>query len=193
MKMMRVGDKDEVLARGWAAPSCPRFGFGALSTGTCSTQGFLGALCSTPTSPGTFCRAGAETRSSHGLLSTLISSQLLSRNLTSKVERSRSCTDTIQERSKSRQRSTPASKTKVRPLPGRVAGLGKALMPSLPLSERIQHQQFADTKSWSCGVLLGLRYCPEAELLPTAPSKILRGWELQSRRRLAGLFVGFVA
>ncbi|XP_035199769.1 E3 ubiquitin-protein ligase RNF169 isoform X1 [Oxyura jamaicensis] len=40
----------------------------------------------------------------------------LSGNLTSKVERSRSCTDTIQERSKSRQRSAPASKTKVPPV-----------------------------------------------------------------------------
>ncbi|XP_068543657.1 E3 ubiquitin-protein ligase RNF169 [Anas acuta] len=40
----------------------------------------------------------------------------LSGNLTSKVERSRSCTDTIQERSKSRQRSAPASKTKVPPI-----------------------------------------------------------------------------
>ncbi|NXN82025.1 RN169 ligase, partial [Bombycilla garrulus] len=37
----------------------------------------------------------------------------LSGNLTSKVERSRSCNDTIQERSKSRQRSAPATKTKV--------------------------------------------------------------------------------
>uniref|UniRef100_A0A8C6J3A3 RING-type E3 ubiquitin transferase n=1 Tax=Melopsittacus undulatus TaxID=13146 RepID=A0A8C6J3A3_MELUD len=37
----------------------------------------------------------------------------LSGNLTTKVERSRSCNDTIQERSKSRQRSAPASKTKV--------------------------------------------------------------------------------
>lgn len=38
---------------------------------------------------------------------------LLFRNLTSKVERSRSCNDTIQERSKSRQRSAPATKAKV--------------------------------------------------------------------------------
>ncbi|XP_057277155.1 E3 ubiquitin-protein ligase RNF169 [Pezoporus wallicus] len=37
----------------------------------------------------------------------------LSGNLTAKVERSRSCNDTIQERSKSRQRSAPANKTKV--------------------------------------------------------------------------------
>ncbi|NWY94909.1 RN169 ligase, partial [Loxia curvirostra] len=37
----------------------------------------------------------------------------LSGNLTSKVERSRSCNDTIQERSKSRQRSAPATKAKV--------------------------------------------------------------------------------
>uniref|UniRef100_A0A8C5JKP0 Signal peptidase complex subunit 2 n=1 Tax=Junco hyemalis TaxID=40217 RepID=A0A8C5JKP0_JUNHY len=36
----------------------------------------------------------------------------LSGNLTSKVERSRSCNDTIQERSKSRQRSAPATKAK---------------------------------------------------------------------------------
>ncbi|NXE94417.1 RN169 ligase, partial [Menura novaehollandiae] len=43
---------------------------------------------------------------------------LLSGNLTSKVERSRSCNDTIQERSKSRQRSAPANKTKVLPVPG---------------------------------------------------------------------------
>ncbi|NXL88949.1 RN169 ligase, partial [Alectura lathami] len=40
----------------------------------------------------------------------------LSGNLTSKVERSRSCSDTIQERSKSRQRSAPANKTKVPPV-----------------------------------------------------------------------------
>ncbi|KFU89870.1 E3 ubiquitin-protein ligase RNF169, partial [Chaetura pelagica] len=40
----------------------------------------------------------------------------LSGNLTSKVERSRSCNDTIQERSKSRQRSAPANKTKVPPI-----------------------------------------------------------------------------
>ncbi|NWX04347.1 RN169 ligase, partial [Caloenas nicobarica] len=39
----------------------------------------------------------------------------LSGNLT-KVERSRSCNDTIQERSKSRQRSAPANKTKVPPI-----------------------------------------------------------------------------
>ncbi|XP_021399704.2 E3 ubiquitin-protein ligase RNF169 [Lonchura striata] len=39
----------------------------------------------------------------------------LSGNLTSKVKRSQSCNDTIQERSKSRQRSAPASKTKVLP------------------------------------------------------------------------------
>ncbi|NXP82149.1 RN169 ligase, partial [Ramphastos sulfuratus] len=37
----------------------------------------------------------------------------LSGNLSSKVERSRSCNDTIQERSKSRQRSAPANKSKV--------------------------------------------------------------------------------
>ncbi|NXB73358.1 RN169 ligase, partial [Donacobius atricapilla] len=42
----------------------------------------------------------------------------LSGNLISKVERSRSCNDTIQERSKSRQRSAPATKTKVYPVPG---------------------------------------------------------------------------
>ncbi|NXC99890.1 RN169 ligase, partial [Certhia familiaris] len=42
----------------------------------------------------------------------------LSGNLTSKVERSRSCNDTIQERSKSRQRSAPATKTKVLPVTG---------------------------------------------------------------------------
>ncbi|NXU34204.1 RN169 ligase, partial [Drymodes brunneopygia] len=42
----------------------------------------------------------------------------LSGNLTSKVERSRSCNDTIQERSKSRQRSAPATKTKVLPITG---------------------------------------------------------------------------
>ncbi|NXQ23663.1 RN169 ligase, partial [Alaudala cheleensis] len=42
----------------------------------------------------------------------------LSGNLISKVERSRSCNDTIQERSKSRQRSAPATKTKVLPLGG---------------------------------------------------------------------------
>ncbi|TRZ16624.1 hypothetical protein HGM15179_010483 [Zosterops borbonicus] len=42
----------------------------------------------------------------------------LSGNLISKVERSRSCNDTIQERSKSRQRSAPATKTKVLPLTG---------------------------------------------------------------------------
>ncbi|KFQ35806.1 E3 ubiquitin-protein ligase RNF169, partial [Mesitornis unicolor] len=40
----------------------------------------------------------------------------LSGNLTAKVERSRSCNDTIQERSKSRQRSAPANKTKVPPI-----------------------------------------------------------------------------
>ncbi|NXP28815.1 RN169 ligase, partial [Scytalopus superciliaris] len=40
----------------------------------------------------------------------------LSGNLTAKVERSRSCNDTIQERSKSRQRSAPANKTKVLPV-----------------------------------------------------------------------------
>ncbi|XP_042748194.1 E3 ubiquitin-protein ligase RNF169 [Lagopus leucura] len=40
----------------------------------------------------------------------------LSGNLTSKVERSRSCNDTIQERSKSRQRSAPHNKTKVPPI-----------------------------------------------------------------------------
>ncbi|XP_064267281.1 E3 ubiquitin-protein ligase RNF169 isoform X3 [Passer domesticus] len=45
----------------------------------------------------------------------------LSGNLTSKVERSRSCNDTIQERSKSRQRSAPATKAKV--LPGASAPL----------------------------------------------------------------------
>lgn len=55
-------------------------------------------------------------------------------------------------------------------------------MSSLPLSEVIQRQQSADTKSWCSGVLLVLRYCPEADLLPTAHSKIRRGWELQSRR-----------
>ncbi|NXK69497.1 RN169 ligase, partial [Sylvietta virens] len=43
---------------------------------------------------------------------------LLSGNLISKVERSRSCNDTIQERSKSRQRSAPATKTKVLPVAG---------------------------------------------------------------------------
>ncbi|NXA12441.1 RN169 ligase, partial [Sapayoa aenigma] len=43
---------------------------------------------------------------------------LLSGNLTAKVERSRSCNDTIQERSKSRQRSAPANKTKVLPVTG---------------------------------------------------------------------------
>ncbi|NWI55395.1 RN169 ligase, partial [Calyptomena viridis] len=42
----------------------------------------------------------------------------LSGNLTAKVERSRSCNDTIQERSKSRQRSAPANKTKVLPITG---------------------------------------------------------------------------
>ncbi|NXS89488.1 RN169 ligase, partial [Erpornis zantholeuca] len=42
----------------------------------------------------------------------------LSGNLTAKVERSRSCNDTIQERSKSRQRSAPATKTKVLPITG---------------------------------------------------------------------------
>ncbi|NXH30997.1 RN169 ligase, partial [Myiagra hebetior] len=42
----------------------------------------------------------------------------LSGNLTAKVERSRSCNDTIQERSKSRQRSAPATKTKVLPVAG---------------------------------------------------------------------------
>ncbi|NWX93710.1 RN169 ligase, partial [Nothoprocta pentlandii] len=41
----------------------------------------------------------------------------LSGNLTSKVERSRSCNDTIQERSKSRQRSAPANKAKVAAVP----------------------------------------------------------------------------
>ncbi|CAN8194638.1 unnamed protein product [Coccothraustes coccothraustes] len=46
----------------------------------------------------------------------------LSGNLTSKVERSRSCNDTIQERSKSRQRSAPATKAKV--LPGSAPLLG---------------------------------------------------------------------
>ncbi|NWI65654.1 RN169 ligase, partial [Todus mexicanus] len=40
----------------------------------------------------------------------------LSGNLTTKVERSRSCNDTVQERSKSRQRSAPANKTKVPPV-----------------------------------------------------------------------------
>ncbi|NXC49034.1 RN169 ligase, partial [Penelope pileata] len=40
----------------------------------------------------------------------------LSGNLTSKVERSQSCNDTIQERSKSRQRSVPANRTKVPPI-----------------------------------------------------------------------------
>ncbi|NWH66872.1 RN169 ligase, partial [Geococcyx californianus] len=40
----------------------------------------------------------------------------LSGNLTAKVERSRSCNDTIQERSKSRQRSAPTNKTKVLPV-----------------------------------------------------------------------------
>ncbi|NXO65232.1 RN169 ligase, partial [Phainopepla nitens] len=48
----------------------------------------------------------------------------LSGNLTSKVERSRSCNDTIQERSKSRQRSAPATKTKVLP----AAGAGPPLL-----------------------------------------------------------------
>ncbi|NWZ85553.1 RN169 ligase, partial [Poecile atricapillus] len=43
---------------------------------------------------------------------------LLSGNLISKVERSQSCNDTIQERSKSRQRSAPATKTKVLPTTG---------------------------------------------------------------------------
>ncbi|NXP40728.1 RN169 ligase, partial [Leiothrix lutea] len=42
----------------------------------------------------------------------------LSGNLISKVERSRSCNDTIQERSKSRQRSAPATKTKVQAVSG---------------------------------------------------------------------------
>ncbi|NXF25860.1 RN169 ligase, partial [Rhodinocichla rosea] len=46
----------------------------------------------------------------------------LSGNLTSKVERSRSCNDTFQERSKSRQRSAPATKAKV--LPGAAPLLG---------------------------------------------------------------------
>ncbi|NWW40407.1 RN169 ligase, partial [Panurus biarmicus] len=48
---------------------------------------------------------------------------LLSGNLISKVERSRSCNDTVQERSKSRQRSAPAAKTKVLPAPGASAPL----------------------------------------------------------------------
>ncbi|NWY74598.1 RN169 ligase, partial [Erithacus rubecula] len=48
----------------------------------------------------------------------------LSGNLTSKVERSRSCNDTIQERSKSRQRSAPATKTKVLPAAGPAPLLG---------------------------------------------------------------------
>ncbi|NXH46118.1 RN169 ligase, partial [Dicaeum eximium] len=47
----------------------------------------------------------------------------LSGSLTSKVERSRSCNDTIQERSKSRQRSAPAAKTKVLPVAGASAPL----------------------------------------------------------------------
>ncbi|NWI99215.1 RN169 ligase, partial [Crypturellus undulatus] len=42
----------------------------------------------------------------------------LSGTLSSKVERSRSCNDTVQERSKSRQRSAPANKAKVPPVPG---------------------------------------------------------------------------
>ncbi|XP_010144213.1 PREDICTED: E3 ubiquitin-protein ligase RNF169, partial [Buceros rhinoceros silvestris] len=42
----------------------------------------------------------------------------LSGNLTTKVERSQSCNDTVQERSKSRQRSAPANKTKVPPVTG---------------------------------------------------------------------------
>ncbi|NXW52034.1 RN169 ligase, partial [Nyctiprogne leucopyga] len=45
----------------------------------------------------------------------------LSGNLTTKVERSRSCNDTIQERSKSRQRSAPANKTKVPAASGSVS------------------------------------------------------------------------
>ncbi|XP_056352695.1 E3 ubiquitin-protein ligase RNF169 [Oenanthe melanoleuca] len=48
----------------------------------------------------------------------------LSGNLTSKVERSRSCNDTVQERSKSRQRSAPATKTKVLPVAGAAPLLG---------------------------------------------------------------------
>ncbi|NXN97946.1 RN169 ligase, partial [Rhinopomastus cyanomelas] len=40
----------------------------------------------------------------------------LSGNLTAKVERSRSCNDTLQERSKSRQRAAPATRTKVPPV-----------------------------------------------------------------------------
>ncbi|NXD45357.1 RN169 ligase, partial [Copsychus sechellarum] len=48
----------------------------------------------------------------------------LSGNLTSKVERSRSCNDTVQERSKSRQRSAPATKTKVLPAAGAAPLLG---------------------------------------------------------------------
>ncbi|XP_067998085.1 E3 ubiquitin-protein ligase RNF169 isoform X1 [Melanerpes formicivorus] len=45
--------------------------------------------------------------------SSVYSLAFLSGNLSSKVERSRSCNDTVQERSKSRQRSAPANKTKV--------------------------------------------------------------------------------
>ncbi|XP_005061804.1 PREDICTED: E3 ubiquitin-protein ligase RNF169 [Ficedula albicollis] len=48
----------------------------------------------------------------------------LSGNLTSKVERSRSCNDTVQERSKSRQRSAAATKTKVLPAAGAAPLLG---------------------------------------------------------------------
>ncbi|XP_064000228.1 E3 ubiquitin-protein ligase RNF169 [Pogoniulus pusillus] len=58
-------------------------------------------------------------RHSHGHRSAFVSKStayslaFLSGNLSSKVERSRSCTDTVQERSKSRQRSAPANKSKV--------------------------------------------------------------------------------
>ncbi|KAF2988139.1 hypothetical protein EK904_014259 [Melospiza melodia maxima] len=52
----------------------------------------------------------------------------LSGNLTSKVERSRSCNDTIQERSKSRQRSAPATKAKVQAACGnRLLNLNRSL------------------------------------------------------------------
>ncbi|NXX44837.1 RN169 ligase, partial [Tricholaema leucomelas] len=61
----------------------------------------------------------SQGRHSHGHRSAFVSKStayslaFLSGNLSSKVERSRSCTDTVQERSKSRQRSAPANKSKV--------------------------------------------------------------------------------
>ncbi|NXI35796.1 RN169 ligase, partial [Galbula dea] len=62
------------------------------------------------------CQGKQGHRSAFVSRGTAYSFAFLAGNLTCKVERSQSCNDTIQERSKSRQRSAPANKTKVPPV-----------------------------------------------------------------------------